>query len=55
MSHVRELVTLPPDAYPGAIQAAGELARIGDLAGESAVWAGLAALARSQLDALGDR
>jgi len=34
-------VTLPADAYPGAIQAAGELARTGDLAGEGAVWSGL--------------
>ena len=38
---LRQLVTLPPDAYPGAIQAAGELARIGELAGERAVWAGI--------------
>jgi HEAT repeat protein len=38
---LRKLVTLPADAYPGAIQAAGELARTGDLAGEDVVWAGL--------------
>jgi HEAT repeat protein len=38
---LRQLVTLPADAYPGAIQAAGELARTGDLAGEGAVRTGL--------------
>jgi HEAT repeat protein len=38
---LRKLVTLPPDAYPGAIQAAGELARTGDLAGEPTVFAAL--------------
>jgi hypothetical protein len=91
---LRKLVALPPDAYPGAIQAAGELARTGDRSGEATVFAafeseipvlrtigakqlyflaqagsgearerlhvleddpdpGLAALARSQLEALG--
>ena len=92
---LRKLVTLPTDAYPGAIQAVGELARTGEIEGESGVYdaldgdipvlrtiaakqlyflakagssearerldalladpdPGLAALARTQLDALGD-
>jgi hypothetical protein len=38
---LRELIELPPDAYPGAVQAAGELARTGDLAGEPTVYAAL--------------
>ena len=38
---LRRLVELPPDAYPGAIQAAGELARTGDRSGEPAVRAAL--------------
>ena len=38
---LRRLVVLPPDAYPGAIQAAGELARTGDRSGEDTVRAAL--------------
>jgi hypothetical protein len=38
---LRRLTALPPDAYPGAIQAAGELARGGDLSGEGTVKAAL--------------
>ena len=38
---LRKLVTLPHDAYPGALQAAGELARTGEIRGESGVFAAL--------------